>query len=239
MSITDGPEQLTIITKQDGRLIREQKIFDPFLHSRTVIAMSRWDLFKALFRKQFVTEIQVEIRGTEGVQRAWFMLDAKALEAETAAILEDRRLHRYDLAQGIGLTAAPPPAQSGKENEMNEWVSTAESLPPEGEVVDTKIDNEDGCRNEQPLMRQKSLWFFADGSMYVYYHPTHLEAARRPEQDAGGTHVSRFLFFANWICIGIAIGSGHVWFIPLNVLAIWSLWPSAARQTEQPRERGK
>ena len=112
MSITDGPEQLTIITKQDGKLIREQKIYDPFLHSRTVIAMSRWDLLKALFRKQFVTEIQIEIRGTEGVQRAWFMLDAKKLQEETDAILEDRRLHRYDLAQGIGLTASTEERQA-------------------------------------------------------------------------------------------------------------------------------
>jgi hypothetical protein len=40
-------------------------------------------------------------------------------------------------------------------------------------VVDTKIDNEKGCRNEQPLQRQGNLWFFPDGSMYVYYRPTH------------------------------------------------------------------
>lgn len=37
----------------------------------------------------------------------------------------------------------------------------------------TKIDNENGCRNEQPLKRRGNLWFLPDDSMYVYYTPTH------------------------------------------------------------------
>lgn len=53
------------------------------------------------------------------------------------------------------------------------WIPVAERLPPEGEVVETKIDDTDGIRNEQKLKRQGQLWFFADGSMYVYYTPTH------------------------------------------------------------------
>lgn len=44
---------------------------------------------------------------------------------------------------------------------------------PEGVVVMTKIDDDDGCRNEQSLKRQGNLWFVPDGSMYVYYRPTH------------------------------------------------------------------
>ena len=54
---------------------------------------------------------------------------------------------------------------------MSEWkpIETA----PEGVEVMTKIDDEYGCRNEQPLRRQKNLWWFPDGSMYVYYRPTH------------------------------------------------------------------
>ena len=89
-----GTEQLTIITKQDGKLIREQKIHDPFVHSTTVIRISRWDLFKAMFRKQYETKIQIEIRGTQEVIRAWSMLDPAQLQAETEAILADRRLDR-------------------------------------------------------------------------------------------------------------------------------------------------
>lgn len=49
-------------------------------------------------------------------------------------------------------------------------------IPDEGEVVDTKLDDEKGCRNEQPLKRKGDLWFFPDGSMYVYYTPTHWRA---------------------------------------------------------------
>ena len=53
------------------------------------------------------------------------------------------------------------------------WKSTSVSLPDEGIVVMTKIDDKDGVRNEQLLKRQKRLWFFPDGSMYVCYTPTH------------------------------------------------------------------
>ncbi len=58
-------------------------------------------------------------------------------------------------------------------DKMNSWKSVDSSLPFEGVVVDTKIDDENGVRNEQPLKRQHTLWFFPDGSMYVYYRPTH------------------------------------------------------------------
>lgn len=52
-----------------------------------------------------------------------------------------------------------------------EWrpVSTA----PEGVPVLTKIDDGAGARNEQVLKRRGRLWWLEDGSMYVYYTPTH------------------------------------------------------------------
>jgi len=53
------------------------------------------------------------------------------------------------------------------------WFNVADSLPPDNEVVMTKIDDANGCRNEQTLKRQRNLWFVPDGSMYVYYTPTH------------------------------------------------------------------
>jgi hypothetical protein len=56
------------------------------------------------------------------------------------------------------------------------WIETRVSLPQNGEVVDTKIDDAQGCRNEQPLKRHNALWFYPDGSMYVYYSPTHWRA---------------------------------------------------------------
>ena len=57
-----------------------------------------------------------------------------------------------------------------------EWNRCDHVDPPVGQVVDTKIDDEHGCRNEQPLKRTESggkLWFFPDESMCVYYTPTH------------------------------------------------------------------
>lgn len=54
---------------------------------------------------------------------------------------------------------------------METW-QTIESAP-EGVEVETKIDNEQGCRNETTLTRRGNLWWFPDMSMYVYYRPTH------------------------------------------------------------------
>ena len=50
---------------------------------------------------------------------------------------------------------------------------------PECVLVMTKIDDERGVRNEQPMERQGRLWWIhADGKrhMYVYYEPTHWRA---------------------------------------------------------------
>ncbi len=44
---------------------------------------------------------------------------------------------------------------------------------PENVVVRTKIHDQDGERNDQPLKRIGRLWFYPDSSMYVYYTPTH------------------------------------------------------------------
>lgn len=54
-----------------------------------------------------------------------------------------------------------------------QWVECGKLLPPDGQVVMTKIDDANGCRNEQELKRSGRLWFLPDDSMYVYYTPTH------------------------------------------------------------------
>ena len=53
------------------------------------------------------------------------------------------------------------------------WHRVSENLPPEGVVVLTKISDHLGDRNETTLKRRGRLWFVPDGSMYVYYTPTH------------------------------------------------------------------
>jgi hypothetical protein len=55
------------------------------------------------------------------------------------------------------------------------WIKCSERMPDRGVVVMTKIDDSNGQRNEQSLKRhtQGRLWFYPDGSMYVYYEPTH------------------------------------------------------------------
>lgn len=53
------------------------------------------------------------------------------------------------------------------------WNSVQNISPPENLVVQTKIDDKDGIRNEAKLKRIGNLWFVEDGSVYVYYRPTH------------------------------------------------------------------
>lgn len=53
------------------------------------------------------------------------------------------------------------------------WIPTSERLPDQNTVVETKIHDDDGIRNQQQLKLISRLWFFPDGTMYVYYVPTH------------------------------------------------------------------
>ena len=62
---------------------------------------------------------------------------------------------------------------------MSEWQPIATA--PEGVIVETKIDDQQGCRNQTTLKRSSRLWFLPDGSMYVYYTPTHWRFA--PPED--------------------------------------------------------
>ena len=54
------------------------------------------------------------------------------------------------------------------------WTRIEDESPPRDQVVMTKIDDADGCRNEGPLvLHNRGYWFLPDLSMYVYYNPTH------------------------------------------------------------------
>ncbi len=59
---------------------------------------------------------------------------------------------------------------------------------PLGVIVNTKIDDQNGCRNEEPLIAVRrdpacrTMWFFPDMSMYVYYEPTHWMLLPDPPQ---------------------------------------------------------
>lgn len=66
-----------------------------------------------------------------------------------------------------------PNPQQQREESGELWIRTAISKPPSGQIVETKIDDSNGVRNQQKLKRDGNLWFFPDGSMYVYYTPTH------------------------------------------------------------------
>lgn len=59
------------------------------------------------------------------------------------------------------------------ENNNEGWIRVKDQKPENKVVVETKIHDSKGVRNEQRLYRYNSLWFHEDGSTYVYYVPTH------------------------------------------------------------------
>ena len=56
---------------------------------------------------------------------------------------------------------------------MDNWIKCTDRMPPNGATVRTKIDDANGERNHAWLKRKGNLWYVPDGSMYVYYTPTH------------------------------------------------------------------
>lgn len=60
-------------------------------------------------------------------------------------------------------------------DEREQWIACRDEMPPEGERVKTKIDDDKGIRNEQWMCFQRNLWWIGEGrdAMYVYYAPTH------------------------------------------------------------------
>ncbi len=59
---------------------------------------------------------------------------------------------------------------------MADWIEVEAQKPPENQIVQTKIDDEKGVRNEAKLIYSNGLWWLSDKSMYVYYTPTHWRA---------------------------------------------------------------
>jgi hypothetical protein len=57
--------------------------------------------------------------------------------------------------------------------ESTNWFRVKSTPPPQNTVVMTKIHDWRGERNLTELKLVNRLWWFPDGSMYVYYEPTH------------------------------------------------------------------
>ena len=55
----------------------------------------------------------------------------------------------------------------------NNWIFINLQLPPQNVVVEMKVDDKHGKRQIQKLKRISNLWWLPDGTMYVYYTPTH------------------------------------------------------------------
>lgn len=93
-------------------------------------------------------------------------------EAEGAFCLDPNNVDVLEVIQEEKRSSGEGAKIDGKIKSEN-WILTAEHLPPENQVVDTKIDDEKGVRNETQLIFCNNLWWLPDKSMYVYYTPTH------------------------------------------------------------------
>lgn len=74
-----GSEQFSITVFVDGKHLNTQKIHDPFIRNTTTVGLSRWDLFKALFRKQYECKITVQVDGSRGAVSTIMMLNPDEL----------------------------------------------------------------------------------------------------------------------------------------------------------------
>ena len=86
----EGTEQFSLYIEFNGRTFPAKPLHDPFI--RTRIGVSRWDLFKALFRKQF--EVRIRLEGTHAIQRAIMTLDPGQLARDEQEFLEQMRISR-------------------------------------------------------------------------------------------------------------------------------------------------
>lgn len=64
--------------------------------------------------------------------------------------------------------------------EQRAWTACADQASPENQIVESKISDAHGDRNEQQLQRRGNLWWTPDGGMYVYYTPTHWRPRAAP-----------------------------------------------------------
>lgn len=96
----EGTEQFTVTIHRDRELVREQKIHDPFIHSTVIIKISRWDLFKSLFKKQYETRVIVHVTGTPAAQRAIMTLDPEELARENEEIYKSYEKSYQDAQAG-------------------------------------------------------------------------------------------------------------------------------------------
>lgn len=86
--------------------------------------------------------------------------------------------HHVDI---VGVTGSIPVATT-IHSPPNFWLPASQA--PEGVIVETKIDDHLGVRNEQKLYRDGGMWFMPipNGGTYVYYVPTHYRMPARRER---------------------------------------------------------
>ena len=53
------------------------------------------------------------------------------------------------------------------------WIKVSDRLPPQNNIVRTKIDEDGRVSNESKLIRKGTLWWLPDEAIYVYFTPTH------------------------------------------------------------------
>jgi hypothetical protein len=61
------------------------------------------------------------------------------------------------------------------------WTRCEDELPPEGEVVEAKVDDAQVCR-QKAIARRGRYWYFADGSICLHYAPTHWRRIARDNE---------------------------------------------------------
>ena len=94
----EGTEQFTVTARVNEKLIAEQKIHDPFIHS-TVTLKGFGHAWRALFGG---IKVQVAVDATHGAMRAIMTLDPRVLQEDHDQFLRDMATSRErNAADGV------------------------------------------------------------------------------------------------------------------------------------------
>lgn len=87
----EGTEQFSVTSCVDGKIIGEQKVHDPFVRTRVMHTLSRWDAFKLALNPKAI-KVEVTVSGSHAAQSRIMTLDPMDLIRENAEWEEKNRL---------------------------------------------------------------------------------------------------------------------------------------------------
>lgn len=88
---------------------------------------------------------------------------------------------------------------------ISEWIKCSDTLPPEMQEVETKINDAQGERNLAVLSYHRTQWWTPDFARFVYENPTHWRKALKTNRELFAKHVALGVFVETGTCFGRSV----------------------------------